>query len=369
MIRLLLVSYYYPPSIGGVERQSHLLARKLVERGHQVQVVCATQPGAPRRELLDGVCIERVTAGRGSRWTKMAMYLSAMGAAALRLGRDADVIQVQQALYPAAAMVPIARLLGKPLVVRNAGSGRFGAMQLMGRLPLGPTALGVAARGSTGVALNDEMRDEMGKAGFRRIALIPNGVELPPATTPAARASAQARLAVTSPVILCVGRLEAEKGIGLLVDAWRRVRRPATLLIVGDGPDREQLARAASGTSARFRGATADVSGYLEAADLFVLPSASEGISNALLEAMAAGLPVVATDVAGNRQVIRSRDHGVLVPHDAAAMASALDALIADPASAARIGAAARQHVANGWHVDRMVDAYERLYQSVRPAR
>src|SRR5262245_6235657 len=99
------------------------------------------------RETMDGVAVERVSPGRGSRWRKMATYIAGMTAATLRARRFADVIQVQQALYPAAAMVPVAAFLRKPLIVRNAGSGHAGAMQLMSGLPLGSTGLAMLSRG------------------------------------------------------------------------------------------------------------------------------------------------------------------------------------------------------------------------------
>src|SRR5687767_4321863 len=105
MFRLLLATYAYPPSVGGVERHSQSLARALVRRGHRVHVVTAQVEGAPARERDDvGVEIERVAAGTGSRYRRMATYVAAMTAAAVRARREIDVIHVQQALYPAAAM-------------------------------------------------------------------------------------------------------------------------------------------------------------------------------------------------------------------------------------------------------------------------
>src|SRR5206468_3330067 len=122
-MRLLLASYFYPPSIGGVERQSHLLARELVRRGHEVTAVSARLPGFAQQENLDGVRVERVSPGSGSRYRRMATFIAGMAIAAGRHRRQVDLIQVQQALYPAAAMALAAGVLGKPLVVSNRGSG------------------------------------------------------------------------------------------------------------------------------------------------------------------------------------------------------------------------------------------------------
>lgn len=328
-------------------------------------MVSARFGDAPEHERLDGVEVERVSPGAGSRWAKMGTYLAGMLARTARWRGEVDVIQVQQALYPAAAMALVAPLLRRPLVVRNAGSGVAGAVGTMGRLPLGSFGLHLIARAATCVSLSDEMTGEMERAGFRRLVCIPNAAVLPAPTSAAARAEARAALGVSGRVVLFVGRLEAEKGVDLLLSAWRRLDVPATLLVVGDGPERSRLEALASNT-VRFCGMVRDVSRHLQAADLFALPSPSEGLSNALLEAMAAGLPAVATEVGGNRQVIARPELGLLVPPgDPDAFATALRTLIVDEPKAAAMGVAARDHVAARFSVATMVDAYERLYREL----
>jgi glycosyltransferase involved in cell wall biosynthesis len=264
-------------------------------------------------------------------------------------------------------MALIAPLLHRPLVIRNAGSGEFGGVQLMRRMPLGPLGLKLMARAATGVSLNAEMTREMRDAGFRRVVEIPNGVEVPPETTPEGRAAARQRLGIDGPMALYIGRLEREKGVGLLLQAWRQLDiEGAKLLIVGDGPEQESLlgnTREAQTNSIRLVGTSSDVRPYLQAADLFALPSRSEGISNALLEAMASGLAVVATDVGGNRHVIRNPDVGTLVPAlQAERFRDALRGLLLSPELRRAQGIAARNYVAAHYSADRMVDAYEQLY-------
>jgi glycosyltransferase involved in cell wall biosynthesis len=106
-----------------------------------------------------------------------------------------------------------------------------------------------------------------------------------------------------------------------------------------------------------------DVRPWLADSDLFVLPSLSEGISITLLEAMAAGLPAVATDVGGNREVIRDGETGLLVPvEDAAALASAMLSVLTDPVQARRMGAAGRERVDADFNINRTVAAYEQAY-------
>lgn len=367
-MRLLLCSYYYPPSVGGLERQSHLLARGLSRRGHEVRVVSARLDGMLEYETLDGVAIHRVPTGSGNRWRKMATYLAGLTAQVGRHSRWADVIQVQQALYPAAAVAALAKLARRPLVVRNSGSGRFGAVNVMTGLPAGRLALWLIGQGATVVSLGEEMAGELRGAGIRRIKEIHNGVEIPEAVGPQERAEAKARFGLDGPVALYAGRFDEEKGVELLLDVWQTGRLAnAQLCLVGAGPMQaalEQRARAL-GAQAKFFPPATDLRPYFAAADVFLLPSYSEGISNALLEAMAHGVAPLASDVGGNRTVISNPEIGVLAAREPQAFSNALGALLGDLTATRAMGERARQHVARAFSVDAMLDAYEALYREL----
>ena len=147
-------------------------------------------------------------------------------------------------------------------------------------------------------------------------------------------------------------------------------RHDATVVVVGDGPLREELAREAArlgiAPHVQLLGDLADVRFALEALDVFVLPSRTEGMSNALLEAMAMGLPVVATAVGGTPEVIGDGQTGLLVAtDDPSAIAAAITRLLDDPATAARLGAAARQTVEEKFGAKSMVRQLEAVYAAV----
>src|SRR5439155_1465277 len=151
------------------------------------------------------------------------------------------------------------------------------------------------------------------------------------------------------PHVVAAGRLEAQKGFDLLLDAFARVRADglgATLTILGDGPDREALAarahRLGLGEAVRFAGFQPRPSRYFAAADLFVLSSRYEGLPNVVLEALAAGCPVVASACSdGVREVVRDGVNGLLVPpEDRDALARALGCLLGAPEEPARLRAA-----------------------------
>ena len=175
-----------------------------------------------------------------------------------------------------------------------------------------------------------------------------------------------------------VGRLSAIKDHATLLRAVRRVvdQVPTFRLdIVGDGPERAGLEALRQTLGLRqtvhFHGYHEDVSGFLAGADFFVLPSISEGLSIALLEAMAAGLPTIATDVGGNREVVVPGETGYLIPSRAPdVLAAVMLRMQSDTAGIERMGRAARRRVEEHFNVRRVVQQYEALYlDCLEPAR
>jgi len=207
--------------------------------------------------------------------------------------------------------------------------------------------------------------------GVRRtqIEVIPNGVQ--PDRYPERVTRDRVRTIIT------VANLRREKAHEILIDAAARLRArhpELRFLIVGDGPRRRELEALVESlglrSSVTFTGHREDVAALLAEADLFVLPSRSEAFPNAVIEAMAAGVPVVASAVGGLLDLIEPHRTGTLVPpDDPATLAGAIDALVSAPARAARIGAAARQAVASRYSFDRMVAGFESLYVSELGAR
>jgi len=183
-------------------------------------------------------------------------------------------------------------------------------------------------------------------------------------------AATVAPAAIAHPAIVTVAGMNARKGIDELLQAFERVAArhgDAQLYLVGDGPERARFeARARAGAAARrvhFTGFLRDPMPHLRAADLFVLASRRESFPIVIGEARAAGCAIVATDVDGVREALDGGRAGVLVPaRDPAALAEAIDALLADPASRARQAAAAREGLGH-YRVERMVGETVALYR------
>jgi glycosyltransferase involved in cell wall biosynthesis len=208
----------------------------------------------------------------------------------------------------------------------------------------------------------------------QRIRVIWSAVD-PDALAPSApREALRAQLGAPpeTACVLAAANLVRRKGVDVLLAAVAALAPGArwALWIAGDGPERAALEAAASrlgvGDRVRFLGRRSDVPDLLEACDVFVLPSRKEGLGVAALEAMARGRPVVASAVGGLAEVVAADETGLVVPPgDAAALATALERLIADPELARRLGAAGAKRVAEHFLAERMVSAYESLYREI----
>ncbi|MEJ0015012.1 MAG: glycosyltransferase [Acetobacteraceae bacterium] len=194
----------------------------------------------------------------------------------------------------------------------------------------------------------------------RRVHYIPNGIDL-------AR-FAGAHEAAAEPVVGTVAALRAEKNLGRLLRAFRLLPEtlPARLVIAGDGPERTGLERLAGdlGLASRveFTGYVADPAPLYRRFDLVALSSDTEQMPLSVIEAMAAGLPVAATDVGDIAAMVAKENLAFVTPPDDAALAEALAALLRDPDLRARVGAANRAKAAAEFALDTMVGAWRRMF-------
>ena len=204
--------------------------------------------------------------------------------------------------------------------------------------------------------------------------MIPNGVDTAAFDRAAPLSRAALGLPADAHLALAIGRLDVQKGLPYLLEAAARVaavRPDWHLALVGDGPERSAvLARVAGDPVLAGRvhwlGKRDDVPSLLRTADLLVLASLWEGMPNVVLEAMAAGRAVVATDVEGTEELVVPGRTGWLVPpRDGPALAAALLEAAADPERRRRYGATGRARVDAEYTPDRVVDAYERLWAAI----
>jgi glycosyltransferase involved in cell wall biosynthesis len=373
---MMLVNEFPPLPVGGAERQAERLSGWLAARGWNVSVLTRGADGLPAHETRDGFTILRVRP-RGPR--KLGTLTFVLGSlwTLFQQRENYAILHAHLAFGPAFAAVAAARALGKRVIVKLGNSGEFGDIHVSQKTLRGRVRLSALRHWADAViALDDAMQVEALAAGFdpRRLRRMNNGIDFELFSSDCSKSDARSALKLDGKVIvLFMGRLSEQKSLPTLLNAFALAREncPALhLLLLGDGPSRaalESLADAlAVSDNVTFAGSQRDVHPYLTAADVFALPSVSEGISNALLEAMSAGLACVATPVGGNAEVLESGACGMLVAaRDVSAWAAALSDLGNDSQRCERLGTAARQRVRERYDFSVVGEQYESLYREL----
>jgi glycosyltransferase involved in cell wall biosynthesis len=387
---LMVISQFYP-LVGGAEKQAQLLARKLMERGVTVDIVTGWWKfGTSWKEVVDGIRVFRNFCGWGifglkrNRAIRMVgglIYMMSLSLFLIRHKKRYDLIHIHQVLYPAFVSALIAKgIFDKPILVKMGCSGLTGDIINIKRFPFGRFQLKyLIKKVDLLVTVNHEGKDEFKAIGFpeSKIQYIPNGIGPPP---DGKNDYDEARTFITTV------RLDPQKGIDILLKAWHKVtfeQKGLKLLILGQGPCESELKDLAKALrieeSVQFVGLVSNVGDYLEEADIFVLPSRAEGMSNALIEAMSFGLSCIATKISGNTelmgwnpdQIVSEGDffvvkNGILInPDDVEGLAKAILFLIHNAKVRKEVGIHGRSHIQNHFSIDSIADRYVALYRSL----
>lgn len=366
-MRIALVSRRYPPLIGGAEKVLSYLAAALAAEGAEVFVLTSRAPGTSAQEAgPNGSTIVRLPTSR-LRFVGTWMYMRALDEWFSR--NPIDIAYVSMLKHDAYVTLGAGEQQGFPVVLRPEGAGATGdiAWQRWGRF--GRRIARRCHSADAVVAISTTIRAELIADGYDpdRIHDLPNGVPVPeePWHSPAVRTGGR--------TAVYVGRLAREKGLDVLVKAWKHVVlecHDARLTLVGEGPCRRELERQAIQLgldgAIELPGASADPTSWLRTADLFVLPSREEGMSIALLEAMALGIPAVVTAIPGNARLITDGVHGRLVPaDDPPALARAILETWDHPRQSAVCGFEARQRVIERFSISAVARRHLELFESL----
>jgi glycosyltransferase involved in cell wall biosynthesis len=363
----------YHPHIGGAENQLRSLLPRLQARGVRPLVITRRLAGTSSVELLDGAPVYRFAA-RGSKLRAGSEYVGSALSFLLRRRREIDVLHAHELLSPATVGLLAKWCGGPPLLVKVLRGGELSDLRALRRRPLGALRWAAYRRSvDRFVAISSEIERELLGEGIpaARVTRIPNGVDVDlyqpvaPGGQPALRAALGLR---DAPTVIYAGRLAPEKRVETVLEAWPAVRArvpDAQLLVVGDGPSAPALrARATDGV--RLLGAQDLVSPYLRASDVFVLPSVAEGLSNAMLEAMACGLPCVVHAHGGALDAVEDGVSGVfLADESVGAVTAALVRLLAHADARLEIGACGRAVVVDRYSLDSVADRLAALYREL----
>jgi glycosyltransferase involved in cell wall biosynthesis len=357
------VTPYYPPHLGGVEVAAQTIAESLAAT-RPVEVLTSTVGAGhrPRVERSGQLTVRRLR----SLEVANTPIAPALGWHLLRQRRDCIVhVHIAQALTPEIVWLT-SWLRGRPFIAHfhldvdpSGPAGRW--LAAYKRLVL---ARVLRAAASVIVLSEDQARFVREQYRVERVAVVPNGVR---AGLEGSSGADEARPAGAPLRLLFVGRLSPQKNLPRLLEALSLMREPAELTIVGDGPERARLTELAARLgldNLNLAGAQerATLGAWYRRADVFVLSSDKEGMPLAALEAMSFGLPVVATDVPGLRDLCA--DAGLLVAPEPAALAAALDSLAADPA-ARQVLARQSKARASGASWEHSLEQIEDLYLGV----
>lgn len=352
-----------PGMVGGLESVVSLLVTGLADRGHAVGLVAALEPGVREPPFLEtarehGVAVHVVRAGsrdvRAERAQVAAVFREWRPDVMHSHGYRTDVLHG-----------PVARAHGVPTVATVHGWASDTV-----KMKLYEWAQRRALRSfDRTIAVSAPIASKLVRSGVPadRIVLLRNAYA--PRTAPLPRVAARARLGVHDDRLLVgwVGRVSIEKGPDLLVDAMARLGGPAEAVVIGDGPMRSSCEGAARerGARVRFVGSIPEAATVLPAFDLLALTSRTEGTPMVLLEAMAAGVPIVATSVGGVPDVLSARE-GWLAEPEGERIAQALRDALERPSQRRDRAARAAERLRGEFAVGPWLDRHEALYGALR---
>lgn len=373
---VVMVSANFHPYIGGAEKQAQELSRALRSTGVEVTVLTRRVLGLKREERVDGVLIRRLPAW-GWGFVDSLVFMAACFLWLVLHPWRYRAVHVHLAGSPALAASLAARLLGKRVIVKLGGGKGIGELaassgSLLGLLKLKALAL----LAPQFVAVNRELVGEAEEHGLRgaSVVVVPNGVDTRLYHPPSPEEKVGLRMDLRWPPGLCflyVGRLAPEKRLDLFLEEFGRALKEAPAdafaVLVGRGEVEPMLREiaAASGLQGRVTilPPTPEIVRLYRAADVFVLPSISEGLSNALLEAMASGLAVVGSRVGGTAEAVSDGGAGFLFdPRDVPTFRARMTQLLKNPGLAARMGLRAREDVLSRFDLIAVSQRYRELY-------
>ncbi len=383
---VLMVTGSYYPELSGAGLQCRALIRALGDRVRASVLTTTADRRLDGHDEMEGVSVFRLYVEVERRCSKLWAALR-LAWWVLRRRGTIDVIHCHGVSQKTWVVIWVARLLRTPVIIKLTSIGHDDPLAIRER---GWWAWQSYRQADVFIGVSEGLAARYRASGLppEKFRLIPNGVDVARFHPSSPEERVQLRGALGLPagrsVMLCVGFFSQEKRPHLLFEAWSGLQRngvpSSTLVFVGATRGRyyeidptlaEGIRQAAGrlglGEAVRFVESTSDIDAYYRAADCFVMPSSREGLPNALLEAMASGLPCIAARLDGVTDiVIEHGRNGLLVPvDDVSALSAAIRRILHDPVEAARLGVAAHRTMTERYALPRIADRYDALYHHV----
>jgi len=373
----MVIGQFYP-IIGGAENQALNLSKSLIRKNISVSVVTLRKGNLKKFEYVKGIPVFRIFSPR-IRCIGKYIYLLTFFLYLVKTRNKYDIIHIHQGLSPAFVAVLAGKVLRKKTIIKIGNCGeRFDIKVLKSSYLIGRFMAAILKKANAIIYINSEMKKELIKERFprERLYYIPNGVDVeiyePPKNEKEKKAMKEKLNLPLDKIVLFVGTLYPKKNLEFLIREWKGIVGlfPHThLILLGEGPQREELLNLTEKLGIKENvhliGEKKNVEEYLVAADIFLLPSLVEGLSNALLEAMASGLPCAVSDIPGNRDlIIDSRNGQLFNPLDGEKFKEIMIFLLKNKEFAYSMGRAARETVKEySFHkiVPRYLSVYSKL--------
>ncbi len=397
-LKVCIFTETYYPVVGGGETQARLLAEGLTKRGCSVLILTRrSDPSLARKERIGEISIYRLPPSGRHHLNKWGLLLSSFPAL-FRLRSRYDVILVSGFRVVGIAAVLVSKLSGKICLLKSDNNGELSGAFFQGGLEKAGLKTGgllfkafigirnhILRQAGGFVAISSQIADEYqahGVPGGAKVYRIPNSVDtdlfqpVPPKTKSKLREALG--LPQDKRLVIFTGRLVSYKGLPLLLQVWGRIARenPETaLVLVGGGSmdiynAEEQLKDYVAANHLEnkviFCGEVQNVHQYLQASDIFVFPTQKEAFGISVIEAMACGLPVVATPVGGLMDILVHERNGLVIrPDHGEDLYKELKRLISDKGLAEALGKSALQTAKDCYSVNRVTGKYLELFQQL----
>lgn len=383
-IRLVFVTRRFWPLLGGAEKAMSNLACELVRMGHRATILTARwEKRWPKEFAHRGVSVVRLDQPKRRGWGTIR-YMRNLSRWLRAHRQEYDAVVVSQLKHDAYAAIGALAGTDKPVILRAPRGGENGDCQWQRKSRFGDR---IAARCRQAAAIavpNPAIGGELIDALYptELIHVIEDGIEVAAGWSPGSRDLARASLAEAhclfevqagTPLVVYAGLLHEVGGVFDLVDAWPTIMRrwpSARIWMLGDGPDAqklwERIKRHELENNVILPGSFDEMDDVLRAADLYVAPNRDEDNSLALLEAMAIGVPVIASNTPGHRHVIEHRKNGWLVPPgEVNELADAIVRVLEDNPSGRRMAENAREIVNNQFVLAHTARQYAELFENL----